>query len=594
MGSGVTAEPYDFTGKFLEGFGQMTVSRLVGGSARVLTLVAGLLVGVLPALAAEKSKGIVEVTGVRLGEHTETTRLVLDLNGAVQFSTSTLSGPNRVVLELPGVTWDPKTVSSARGLVAKVGYDTLKGGSGRVVIELKKPATIKSTSLLKPQDGKSYRLVVDLAPISEQAFLAKAKGAAPAAKVAEVAPPPPVDKEKVAAAPPSVVKPAAPPSPLTKPAAPAPQTMAAAPTAPAKFKLAEKALDKIPQRVPESIAEMAPVAIVEKPPTASPLTAAVANLPARPVPLTSVKIPSAKAPPVASSPLTGPPVTAKPTVPVATASVAPLPGTAPRIATVTPGPAPKSPAAPQVAPLTKNGKRVVVIDPGHGGADPGAQGTDGTLEKDVVLATALALGAELTATGRYDVVYTRLDDTFLKLGERVSVARDGGASLFISLHADALAGDPHVGGLSVYTLSEKASDAQAARLAQKENRADIIGGVNLKDEPDDVMMILIDLAQRQTLDHSVKFARSVVGDLDKEARLTKNAHRSAGFKVLKALDVPSVLIELGYLSNADDLANLTSPDWRGKVATGLAGAVDEYFRGLGEDPVRRAEAPLGQ
>jgi len=225
---------------------------------------------------------------------------------------------------------------------------------------------------------------------------------------------------------------------------------------------------------------------------------------------------------------------------------------------------------------------VVVIDPGHGGIDPGASAGDGTFEKDVVLDVALQLASALRETQRYEVRLTRADDTFLKLKDRVDFARHAKADLFISLHADALASNPKVGGLSVYTLSENASDKEAEALASKENRADVIGGVDLTSESDDVTMILIDLAQRETMNQSIQFAHSITNVLKGDTRMVKNGIRQAGFRVLKAPDVCSVLIELGYLSNAADLKRITSETWRAEFADGLAKAVDQHFALYGE------------
>ncbi len=231
-------------------------------------------------------------------------------------------------------------------------------------------------------------------------------------------------------------------------------------------------------------------------------------------------------------------------------------------------------------------KPVLVIDPGHGGVDPGARAADGTLEKDVTLAFAKELKELLAEIGRYDAVLTREGDGALALRSRVERARVAGAALFVSLHADALPEEPEVHGLSVYTLSNTASDAEAAALAQKENRADIIAGVDLSGEPEDVMQILIDLAQRQTMSQAEVFADGLTHELRGRALLVKNAHRAAGFRVLKAPDVPSVLIELGYLSNASDLANLKSDAWRKSLALALCDAIDQHFAAL---DLRRAE-----
>jgi N-acetylmuramoyl-L-alanine amidase len=173
---------------------------------------------------------------------------------------------------------------------------------------------------------------------------------------------------------------------------------------------------------------------------------------------------------------------------------------------------------------------------------------------------------------------TRSDDTFIPLSERVRFARAHGASLFVSIHADAIPrSEGQAEGATVYTLSETASDTEAARLAEAENRADAIAGVDLTAEPDDIANILVDLAQRETKSYSVQFAKQLVGELKATARLHKNPVKSAGFKVLTAPDVPSVLVELGYMSTKGDLKLMTSAAWQAKTAGALMQAIDTFF-----------------
>jgi N-acetylmuramoyl-L-alanine amidase len=233
---------------------------------------------------------------------------------------------------------------------------------------------------------------------------------------------------------------------------------------------------------------------------------------------------------------------------------------------------------------------IIVVDPGHGGIDTGTHApSSGEQEKNLVLAFATMLRDKLEKTGKYRVVMTRSDDTFVQLADRVRFARAQQAQLFISIHCDALArGGGAADGATVYTLSDKASDAEAQRLADAENRADIIAGVNLAEEPDDIADILIDLAQRETKTFSSAFARSVVNEFKNAARLHKNPLRSAGFRVLKAPDVPSVLIELGYVSNAADLKQLVSDQWRSRTSEAVTRAVHTYFttRFAGGAPAR--------
>lgn len=221
---------------------------------------------------------------------------------------------------------------------------------------------------------------------------------------------------------------------------------------------------------------------------------------------------------------------------------------------------------------------VVVIDPGHGGIDHGTQAATGENEKAIVLDFAKALRDRIEKAGKYRVVMTRDDDTFIPLADRVKIARHHKAALFVSIHADALPrGEGDAQGATVYTLSDTASDAEAAKLAEAENRADLIAGINLTEEPADVADILIDLARRETKTFSNRFARTLVKEMKHVARLHKNPLKSAGFRVLKAPDVPSVLLELGYVSNKEDLQLLVSDSWRSRTVGSVAQAVDLFF-----------------
>lgn len=234
----------------------------------------------------------------------------------------------------------------------------------------------------------------------------------------------------------------------------------------------------------------------------------------------------------------------------------------------------------------KSGKPVVVIDPGHGGIDPGASSRSGLKEKDVVFAFSRALAERLRKTGRYQVRLTRKIDTYIALKERVAAARKFDGDLFLSIHADSLPGrySTRISGATVYTLSEKASDEEARAIANKENRSDIIAGVALPEKEDEVTGILIDLAMRETKNLSITFADLVLDNLDGRTPLMKKAHRFAGFRVLKAPDVPSVLIELGYMSNPADVENMTSEAWRKKVSRALVRSIDRYFAARSRGP----------
>jgi N-acetylmuramoyl-L-alanine amidase len=237
-----------------------------------------------------------------------------------------------------------------------------------------------------------------------------------------------------------------------------------------------------------------------------------------------------------------------------------------------------SPAMPQAVVRPPDAKPVVVLDPGHGGVDPGTN-PNGVPEKDVVLAFAKILRAKLDAKGRYDIFLTREDDTFVPLRERVEFAQKKGAVLFLSIHADYFPDKTDKAtGATIYTLSEEASDEEARALAAKENFSDALAGIELPSDSDEVLAnILIDLAQRETQNRSVVFARSIVGELAAKSALHTKRIRSAGFRVLKAPDIPSVLLELGFLSNPDDEKRLTSEAWRNRTADAVADSIDAYF-----------------
>jgi N-acetylmuramoyl-L-alanine amidase len=227
----------------------------------------------------------------------------------------------------------------------------------------------------------------------------------------------------------------------------------------------------------------------------------------------------------------------------------------------------------------KSGPPVIVVDAGHGGIDSGAIAPSGVEEKEVVLAVAKKLAEKLERTRQFRVLLTRYDDTFLPLDERVQIARMNNASLFISVHADSISRrEGEARGASIYTVSDRASDADAARLADKENKADAIAGVDLSNKSADVAGILVDLAHRETKNFSGLFARTLVGRMKAATPMHKYPLRSAGFTVLRAPDVPSVLVELGFLSNSQDVKLLTSDDWRDKVTDAMTAAVQNYFQ----------------
>lgn len=242
-------------------------------------------------------------------------------------------------------------------------------------------------------------------------------------------------------------------------------------------------------------------------------------------------------------------------------------------------PPPRAVPPPAVARAT-SGRKVVVIDPGHGGVDPGAIGVGGLREKTVTLAVGRELRRLLMADGKYDVVMTRDRDIFLRLRHRVGAGRDAHGDLFISIHADSIK-DKKVRGATVYTLSENSSDKEAEELARRENKADVLAGIDLSRESTDVASILIDLAQRESMNYSAEFANFLIPELAKNGSLRRNSHRFAGFRVLKAPDVPSVLVELGYLSNRQDSRRLGSQSGRRKLAQALNVAIGRYFEDRG-------------
>jgi len=236
-----------------------------------------------------------------------------------------------------------------------------------------------------------------------------------------------------------------------------------------------------------------------------------------------------------------------------------------------------APAPEGIGGTPSHGKPVVVLDPGHGGIDSGAA-NNGLVEKDVTLEFALALAAALEEGGGVHPVLTRGDDRFLSLADRVEIARHNDAALLISIHADTVPQD-YVRGATVYTLSEEASDALTAAVAERENRSDVLAGLALDEETDEVASILFDLARRETKNLSVRFAKALLSEIDDSIELNRSPWRRGAFQVLSAPDVPSVLLELGYLSNAEDAKLLSSEEWRGESAGRIARGVERFLSG---------------
>lgn len=515
-------------------------------------------------------------TGMRLGSHPDgITRLVLDLSEGIDFSTALYADPYRVVINTPSMGWSAENgIKRPYGSVLALRFDEDSLG-GRIMIDLKEPASVKSAFVIPPRDGQGWRFVMDLQATTRAAFLSAAMPVRAAAKPevkAEAKPEiKPVPRAEVAQA---EIARAPEPRPAEPPPAPTPITAAPITTAPAAAE------------PPRSI-------VVYSPEAAPPPPAPMPALQTLPVPEPRPAVKTLKsASPIMSAPV--PPPLERPVSPPAAAAAASHATTVtPALAAPQPEPAPAanpvvtkvSVPAPAPAPMPEtmepralpaDGKPVVVIDPGHGGVDPGAIGVSGIYEKYITLAVARELKAALEKNGRYKVYLTRDRDIFIRLRDRVAIGRQYNADLFISLHADSVA-NPQLKGLSVYTLSQNASDSEAQALADKENKADLIAGIDLSHESAEIANILIDLAQRETMNRSAGFAGGVVDEVGRETSLLGNTHRFAGFAVLKAPDVPSVLIELGYLSNDTEERNLRQPEYRGKLAKGISRAVDRFF-----------------
>ncbi len=452
-----------------------------------------LLVAFLPLAVAVAASAGSDVVNVRLGLHSDRTRVVLDLSGPAEYRLEPQTNPTRVVITIEnGAIRLAGGAPEGRGLIKSLRMDQ-SGGVSRMILELAQSARVARSGSLPASGSTPARIFVDLEPGAPDPIAAPA-GDVPGAAATKVPGPP---------------------------AAPALRPVQVAST--------------------ETVAipDMADARTEGHGFGAGSVTAARQY----PVP------PAKPAPPL---------VAAESAAQIAMAMPAP----------VVP---PKKPGAGEGGRV-----RVIVLDAGHGGRDPGAVGANGTMEKDITLRMAKELRVLLESTGRYRVILTRADDELLALRQRIDVARTAAADLFISLHADHIEKST-LRGASVYTLSENASDAEAAALAARENKEDLITGIDLSSQSAMVTSILIDLAQRETKNLSARFASVLTEELADHTLVLRNSHRFAGFVVLKAPDVPSVLLELGYLSNPDDEAALVSARHRRVLGDAIREALDRYF-----------------
>ena len=405
-------------------------------------------------IAQQQTPSLPMVIGMRLGEQQANTRIVVELSDPVQAKVFTLTGPDRVVIDLPEVLWRIGTEArpSGKGAVQSYRYGLFRQGNSRFVIDLAQPVRVDTPRLYPPEGGFGFRLVIDLLPTTATEFAA------------------------------------------------------------------HSGWPKGDRSLPTGVA---PAVVAALPPPAAP--------PPPPTPLP----PSAKTP----------------------------------------------------------GQRIIVVDAGHGGIDPGTHGSTGLQEKDIVLAVAKQLRTALEGRKGYKVHLTRDTDVFIPLRERVNIARAAKGDLFVSLHIDF--NDHHeIRGASIYTLSEEASDRESGKLAEKENMSDVIAGVDLSGDNSPVASILIDLAQRDTMNRSARFAETVLASLPSATLVRPTSpHRSAGFAVLKGPDIPAALVELGYLSNSKDEAEMGTVAWRKGVAEAIANAIDKHFNGDASVASRQAANP---
>ena len=532
------------------------------------------LIWLVAAVATAEALAVPTVKGVRIGQHDDKTRLVLDLTESASFKIFIMTGPDRLVIDMPPVRWDlgEQTAAFDRAGVVRVRFGQFSADTSRIVVDLTRPAVVQRTFLLEPSPGgaDAYRLVVDLGSVSAAPekpkrtansvsapvgdvrqvartaqptqsvwqvweFTSAAQPQAPAKRAPKVARAEPVEDVQ------RVARPAQPIKPVRQVWEVAPTAQPSESTGETRLSIAAARSVEPEGDVREPASAVQPAEPAQDMPKATP--AAEQAEPAQDMP---------KATPAAEQ--AEPFMEARisdPTEPV------PLPRAKPSVRAV---------------------RHLIAIDAGHGGRDPGAIATSGLTEKNIVLTFARELRAVLQGSGRYRVAMTRDKDHKVGLHRRVEIARDAGADAFLSIHVDRVE-DRGVRGASAYTLSGEASDVETAELATRENKADIVADVDLSAGYDeDVAKVLISMVQQNTMNCSAVLAATLLPELRREAPLITRAHRFGDFRVLKAPDIPSVLVELGFLSNDRDAERLQSEAHRRALAGAIRRALDKYFR----------------
>lgn len=478
----------------------------------------------LGGLAAHAFAKASAITGARVSQDVDRTRVVLELSEPVAFRHFTLKNPCRVVFDLAEVEWQLPVEQFAieSPSLKALRYGLFRPGTSRVVLDCKVPVAVDRAQLISGRSGQGQRLVIDLIRVPAE-------------------------------------------NPAAPTGAPAEPQVAGAPVSSA------------------SVAPQPPQSRALRPPTADPAGAPKTESPATGIAATAAEPGQQPAPRPAPQSAQQPAIAdaAEPAAAATAAVTGAHAGRAVRPLAPTIEPTPVVFRLPPQKPQPWTRQKVVVLDPGHGGHDPGAISVSGVYESAVTLKAARILRRELQRKGGYRVVMTRDSDKAVRLRERIRIARQARADLFVSIHADA---NPvsWVRGASVYTLSEQASDAEAAALAERENKADLITGVDLSGEEPEVATILIDLARRETMNESARLASGVIYELGRSTSLLRNTHRFAGFAVLKAPDIPSILVEIGVLSNREDERLLQRSDYLTRLARAIVNATDAYFEGTKE------------